>query len=119
MPFQRWAAVIMLLLVVFLIAPGSLPPLRAQGVDVFLNVTGGGTRKLNIAVPEFTVVSGTDSQGVGKRLHVANVDDDLDEFHAKILRGVSSVTTLYGTWSREVPAERREPSDCCESGRSS
>jgi TolB protein len=58
----------MLLLVVFLIAPWSLPPLRAQGVDVFLNVTGGGTRKLNIAVPEFTVVSGTDGQGVGKQV---------------------------------------------------
>ena len=68
MPVQRCAAVVMLLLVVFLIAPWSLPPLRAQGVDVFLNVTGGGTRKLNIAVPEFTVVSGTDSQGVGKQV---------------------------------------------------
>ncbi len=47
----------------------GLPPmLRAQGVDVFLNVTGGGTRKLNIAIPEFTVVAGTDSGGVAKQL---------------------------------------------------
>ena len=68
MSFQRCAALVMLLLVVFLVAPGSLPPLRAQGVDVFLNVTGGGTRKLNIAVPEFTVVSGTDTQGAGKQV---------------------------------------------------
>ena len=68
MSFQRCAALVMLLLVVFLIAPGSLPPLRAQGVDVFLNVTGGGTRKLNIAVPEFTVVSGADVQGAGKQV---------------------------------------------------
>ena len=46
-----------------------LPPmLRAQGVDVFLNVTGGGTRKLNIAIPEFTVVTGTDGGGVAKQL---------------------------------------------------
>jgi TolB protein len=67
-PVQRCAAVVMLLLVAVLIAPGSLPPLLAQGVDVFLNVTGGGTRKLNIAVPEFTVVSGTDSQGAGKQV---------------------------------------------------
>jgi TolB protein len=58
----------MLLLVSLLIAPWSPPPLRAQGVDVFLNVTGGGTRKLNIAVPEFTVVSGTDTQGTGKQV---------------------------------------------------
>jgi TolB protein len=65
---QRSAAVIMLLLVSLLIAPWSPPPLRAQGVDVFLNVTGGGTRKLNIAVPEFTVVSGTDTQGTGKQV---------------------------------------------------
>ena len=68
MSVQRCAAVIMLLLVAMLVAPWSLPPLRAQGVDVFLNVTGGGTRKLNIAVPEFTVVSGTDSQGAGKQV---------------------------------------------------
>jgi TolB protein len=58
----------MLLLVVFLIVPAAPPPLRAQGVDVFLNVTGGGTRKLNIAVPDFTVVSGTDVQGAGKQV---------------------------------------------------
>jgi TolB protein len=65
---QRCAAVIVLLLVSLLIAPPALPPLLAQGVDVFLNVTGGGTRKLNIAIPEFTVVAGTDSQGAGKQV---------------------------------------------------
>jgi Tol biopolymer transport system component len=44
-----------------------LPPaVRAQGVDVFLNVTGGGTRKLNIAIPDFTVVAGADPTGLGK-----------------------------------------------------
>ena len=68
MSFHRCAAAIMLLLAVFLIVPAAPPPLGAQGVDVFLNVTGGGTRKLNIAVPEFTVVSGTDSQGAGKQV---------------------------------------------------
>jgi len=66
--FHRCTAAIMLLLAVFLIVPAAPPPLRAQGVDVFLNVTGGGTRKLNIAVPEFTVVSGADSQGAGKQV---------------------------------------------------
>ncbi|HEY7517498.1 MAG TPA: Tol-Pal system beta propeller repeat protein TolB [Methylomirabilota bacterium] len=68
MSVQRCAAVIVLLLVSLLIAPPALPPLLAQGVDVFLNVTGGGTRKLNIAIPEFTVVAGTDSQGAGKQV---------------------------------------------------
>jgi TolB protein len=37
-------------------------------VDVFLNVTGGGGRKLNIAIPEFTVTTGGDPSGVGKQL---------------------------------------------------
>jgi TolB protein len=42
------------------------PPARAQAVDVFLNVTGGGARKLNIAIPEFTVTAGADPTGNGK-----------------------------------------------------
>ena len=44
------------------------PPARAQAVDVFLNVTGGGARKLNIAIPEFTVTTGADPTGGGKLL---------------------------------------------------
>jgi len=65
---QRCAVIIVLLLVAALVTPWSLPPLRAQGVDVFINITSGGSKKLNIAVPEFTVVSGTDSQGAGKQI---------------------------------------------------
>src|SRR5919109_5238065 len=61
------------LVVSLLAAPGLWPvapvaPARAQGVDVFLNVTGGGSRKLNIAIPDFAVVSGTDAGGAGKLL---------------------------------------------------
>jgi TolB protein len=68
-PFQRLAVVVMLLLAVLVAAPWTPPPpLGAQGVDVFLNVTGGGTRKLNIAIPEFTVVAGTDVHGAGKQV---------------------------------------------------
>jgi len=65
---------LVLTLVVSLLAvPGLWPvappsPARAQGVDVFLNVTGGGTRKLNIAIPEFTVTTGADAGGAGKLL---------------------------------------------------
>ena len=51
------------------------PAVRAQGVDVFLNVTGGGIRKLNIAVPEFTAVAGTDPAGMGKLLAGVAGDD--------------------------------------------
>jgi TolB protein len=65
---QRCAVIIVLLLVAVLVTPWSLPVLRAQGVDVFINITSGGSKKLNIAVPEFTVVSGTDSQGAGKQI---------------------------------------------------
>ena len=55
--------------------PVAPPPARAQGVDVFLNVTGGGSRKLNIAIPEFTVVAGNDVAGAGKQLaSVAGAD---------------------------------------------
>jgi TolB protein len=73
-----------LLLLVLVLALGALPglppvapppPARAQGVDVFLNVTGGGTRKLNIAIPEFTVTTGADPAGNGKLLaSVAGAD---------------------------------------------
>lgn len=71
-----------LLLAISLLAlPGtwpiaSPPPARAQAVDVFLNVTGGGARKLNIAVPEFTVTTGADPAGAGKTV-AAVVGSDL------------------------------------------
>lgn len=41
---------------------------RAQAVDVYINITGGGTKKLSIAIPEFTVVAGTDPTGLAKQL---------------------------------------------------
>ena len=45
------------------------PPVRAQAPpDVYINVTGGGNSKLNIALPDFTVVSGNDSSGLSKLL---------------------------------------------------
>src|SRR3972149_1665429 len=58
-----------LVLVLAWLAAWSPPPApRAQGVEVFLNVTGGGTKKLNIAIPEFALLGGTDSQGTAKLL---------------------------------------------------
>jgi TolB protein len=51
------------------------PPARAQAVEVFLNVTGGGARKLNIAIPDFAVTTGLDPAGAGKTLaSVAGAD---------------------------------------------
>jgi TolB protein len=57
-----------LLLLAPLVLVTRPPAPRAQGVDVFLNVTGGGARKLNIAIPEFTVVGGADPSGAAKTL---------------------------------------------------
>jgi TolB protein len=71
MSFRR---LLVLLVVLFQLAlPGMWPlappaPVRGQAVDVFLNVTGGGARKLNIAIPEFTVTTGADPAGHGKLL---------------------------------------------------
>ncbi len=49
--------------------PQPAPPQRSsQATDVWLNITGGGSRKLNIAVPEFTVVAGSDTGGMAKIL---------------------------------------------------
>src|SRR5438067_8819368 len=61
-------ALVVSLLVLPGLPPVAPPPARAQGVDVFLNVTGGGSRKLNIAIPEFTVVAGNEVGGAGKQL---------------------------------------------------
>ncbi|MBI4255787.1 MAG: hypothetical protein HY616_12005, partial [Candidatus Rokubacteria bacterium] len=66
-------AALALLLAALVLAGGLLPWLpvpegRAQGVDVYINVTGGGTKKLNIAIPEFAVVAGADATGAAKLL---------------------------------------------------
>jgi TolB protein len=43
-------------------------PARSQNPDVELNVRPGQLKKINIAVPDFTLVSGADPQNWGKRL---------------------------------------------------
>ena len=64
MKLRRVVALVLVLTAIAL--PGPAPimtarPAGAQGTDVFLNVTGGGTKKLNIAIPDFTVVTGADT----------------------------------------------------------
>src|SRR5437763_14604926 len=64
------AAVAMPAVFVALTAPWPSPAQQTGGpaTDVYVNVTGGGAKKLNIAVPEFTVVAGTDTAGNAKLL---------------------------------------------------
>jgi len=77
------------------------PPARAQAVDVFLNVTGGGARKLNIAIPEFTVTSGVDPTGGGKLLAtVAGAD--------LTFSGLFSVVAATGAIPANNPAALRQ-----------
>jgi TolB protein len=77
------------------------PPARAQAVDVFLNVTGGGARKLNIAIPEFTVTSGADPTGGGKLLAtVAGAD--------LTFSGLFSVVAATGAIPANNPAALRQ-----------
>jgi TolB protein len=67
---RRTSATVMLVVLLALAAPWPSPAQQGggQATDVWLNVTGGGSKKLNIAIPEFTVVSGTDSAGTAKLL---------------------------------------------------
>jgi TolB protein len=74
---RRRLTLALVLLLVAALAVTTAPPResRAQGVDVFVNITGGGARKLNIAIPEFTVVAGADRAGAARQLaSVAGAD---------------------------------------------
>ena len=80
------------------------PAVRAQAVDVYINVTGGGSKKLNIAVPDFTVVAGSDTAGVAKLLaSVIGNDLTLSGFFS-VVAGKGSIPAnnpdaLKETWS--------------------
>ena len=67
---------LLILLVAILPAPWSPAPLsHGQGVDVYINITGGGSKKLNIAIPDFAVIAGADTAGLGHMLaSVAGAD---------------------------------------------
>ena len=62
---------IALLILLVAVAPTpwrTPPPSHGQGVDVYINITDGGTKKLNIAIPDFTVIAGTDTGGLATML---------------------------------------------------
>jgi TolB protein len=62
-------ALVALLTVVAVVLPWSAPPPSgAQAVDVYINITGGGSKKLNIAIPDFAVTAGADPTAVGPLL---------------------------------------------------
>jgi TolB protein len=46
----------------------SPPAARSQGADVLLNVLATGAKKLNIVIPNFAVVGGTDTAGLSRSL---------------------------------------------------
>ena len=46
----------------------AAPPARPQAPDVLLNVIAGGAKKLNIAIPDFTLAGGADAQGLTRGL---------------------------------------------------
>jgi TolB protein len=100
MKLRRMIALVLALVALVVPGPGPLmtpAPARAQGVDVFLNVTGGGKQKLNIAIPEFTVVAGVDAAGNSKQLaSVAGAD--------LTFSGLFSVVAATGT----IPANNAE-----------
>ena len=67
---------VLMLIVSLLTVPGLWPvapppPAGAQGTEVWIKATGSGARKLNIAIPEFTVTTvspGADAGTAGKLL---------------------------------------------------
>ena len=99
---RRTLAPVALALVLAWLAPWPPPPAsRAQGVEVFLNVTGGGAKKLNIAIPEFALLGGTDAQGTAKLLaSVAGTD--------LTFSGLFSVVAASGAIPANNPAALKE-----------
>lgn len=85
-----------------LLGPWSERPApRAQGVDVFLNVTGGGARKLNIAIPACTPMAGADTGGTGKLLATVTGAD-------LTFSGQFSVLAATGTIPANDPAALKQ-----------
>jgi TolB protein len=89
-----------------LLAPGTTPPAslaqgQRRGVDVWINIQGAGTKKLNIAIPEFTVVAGSDPQGLGKQL-ASVIGNDLT------FTGQFTVVAATGSIPANNPAALRQ-----------
>jgi TolB protein len=85
------------LVIVTTLGPWSPPPTaRAQAVDVYINVTGGGSKKLNITIPEFALVAGADTALAKLLASVAGND--------LTLSGLFSVVAAEGSIPPNNPA---------------
>ena len=86
------------------------PPVRAQAPpDVYINVTGGGSTKLNIALPDFTVLSGSDGAGLSRLLPtVAGNDLTLSGLFSVVAGSdripANNAEALRQTWSNFAAA---------------
>lgn len=107
---DRSATLVGLLAIFAAAAPWPAPPApRAQGVDVFLNVTGGGTKKLNIAIPDFTVIAGPDTAGHGKALPAVAAADLTFSGLFSVVAGTPAIaandpTAVDRTWAEFAAA---------------
>lgn len=92
------AALLLSLAVVTSLTLWAPPPAaRAQAVDVYINVTGGDkSKKINIAVPDFTLLSGTDT--AVPKLLASVIGNDLT------LSGFFSVVAATGSIPANNPA---------------
>src|SRR2546423_2378969 len=109
------SAVAMLAAFLALTAPWPSPAQQTggPGTDVYVNVTGGGAKKLNIAVPEFTVVAGTDTAGNAKLLASVTGSDLTFSALFSVVAGTGAIppnnpAMLEQSW-REVAAARAPP----------
>jgi TolB protein len=70
---------VLVIVLALLLGPVAVltPPSYSQGVDVFLNATQGGSRKLGIAIPEFLRVSPGPDEGNFARVLPEIIGNDL------------------------------------------
>jgi TolB protein len=100
------AALTALILLVALAASLTVPPAShgqggRSGVDVWINIQGTGAKKINIAIPEFTVVAGTDTAGLSKLMAtVAGADLNFS--------GLFSVVAATGSIPANNPAALKQ-----------
>ncbi len=100
---RRLAAIVLSLSVLALPFGTAPPPTRAQprGVDVWINIQGTGGKKINIAIPEFTIVGGADAQGLAKHLPVVAGQD-------LTFTGLFAVVAATGAVPANNPAALRQ-----------
>jgi TolB protein len=79
----------------------TAPPSPAQNAEVLMNILGTPGRKINIAVPEFTVVAGADATGAAKMLASVTGAD-------LTFSGLFSVVAATGSIPANNPAALRQ-----------